>query len=406
MPAHNTSPSLRTLAFAVALLAASLTAAAPPPGDPPHANVPVPAAPGSVSPRLAAGADGTVVLSWLEPAGEAWALRFSRWDRDRWQAPRTVEMGDNWFVNWADLPSVTPVRPDFWVAQWLVRRPAGGYAYDVHLAVSTDGGDSFSPPLPAHGDDTDTEHGFVSTFPVAAGAGLAWLDGRQTATGGGMTLRTATLTPRSRLTEERQLDDLICDCCQTGATVSAEGPVVVYRDRSAGEVRDIYAVRSVDGNWLPGAPVAHDKWVIDGCPVNGPAVESAGREVVVAWFTAADGRPRVRLARSADSGSPFSAPVDVLDGDTVGRVGLALLDDGAAVVSALRPAAEGGAMLTLTRVTRDGAVGPAYELARGLSAFSVPQLTRAGDSLLVSWPVHSDGDRGIASALLPAGALD
>lgn len=369
-------------------------------------EVSVPAAPGSVSPRLAGGSDGVIVLSWLEPAGEARALRYSRWDGDGWQPPGTVELGDNWFVNWADLPAVTPVRADFWVAHWLVRRPPGGYAYDVHVALSNDAGQSFGPPLAAHTDDTDTEHGFVSVFPVAAGAGLAWLDGRRTAAGGGMTLRTATLTPRGRLVDERQLDGLICDCCQTGATVSDEGPVIVYRDRSEDEVRDIYSVRRVGGDWLPGAAVSADSWTIAGCPVNGPAVASAGREVVVAWFTAADGRPRVRLARSRDSASPFATPVDVHDGGTLGRVGLALLDDGSAVVSALMPDAQGGAALTLTRVATDGSVRSAYELARGLPSLSVPQLVRAGEFLLVAWPVLADGERGLASALLPIAALD
>ena len=65
-----------------------------------------------------------------------------------------------------------------------------------------------------------------------------------------------------------------------------------------------------------------------------------------------------------------------------------------------------GAALTLTRVAADGTVGSGYELARGLSAFSVPQLARTGESLLVAWPVVADGERGLASALLPAAALD
>ena len=49
------------------------------------------------------------------------------------------------------------------------------------------------------------------------------------------------------------------------------GPVAVYRDRSPEEIRDISVVRLVDGVWTEPAPVHADNWMIEGCPVNGPA---------------------------------------------------------------------------------------------------------------------------------------
>ena len=369
-------------------------------------KTPLPAAPGSLAPNLVRGHDGTLVLSWLEPAGEAHRLRHARWSGERWVDAGVVATGDNWFVNWADFPSVVPVRGDFWVAHWLVRRPAGGYAYDVVVALSADGGETWSAPFRPYDDDSDTEHGFVSLFPDAGGAGLVWLDGRHMhAAGRGMSLRTAVLTPGGEIVGKAELDDLTCDCCQNATAVSDDGPVVLYRNRTRDEVRDVYVARRIDGTWLAGRPVADDGWEIGGCPVNGPAVAADGREVVAAWFTGADGRPRVRLARAADAGAPFGKPVDVASGDALGHVDLALLDGGDAVVSLLRAAGDGRADLVLVRVSRDGTVGEPLRVAEGLPAFSVPQLA-VHDDLLLAWTERRDGSSQVVAALVPLASLD
>ena len=102
------------------------------------------ALPGSAEPNLATGPAGELVLSWQEPAGNETALRFASFDGDSWSEARTAATGDRWFVNWADFPSVVPVDGDFWAAHWLARRDGGTYPYDVAVAISTDGGASWS----------------------------------------------------------------------------------------------------------------------------------------------------------------------------------------------------------------------------------------------------------------------
>ncbi len=52
-------------------------------------EIPSPAAPGSAEPNLAAGDDGRVYLSWLEPVDSAHALKFAVLDDTTWSAPRT-----------------------------------------------------------------------------------------------------------------------------------------------------------------------------------------------------------------------------------------------------------------------------------------------------------------------------
>ena len=43
--------------------------------------------------------------------------------------------------------------------------------------------------------------------------------------------------------ERAVLDARACDCCQTDAAMTSAGPVVVYRNRTEEEIRDIYIAR-------------------------------------------------------------------------------------------------------------------------------------------------------------------
>ena len=101
-----------------------------------------------------------------------------------------------------------------------------------------------------------------------------------------MTLRSAALSPDGQLADEQVVDEMICECCQTDVALTDAGPVVVYRDRSIDEMRDIGVSRFVDGRWQKGRLVSVDDWQIDGCPVNGPAIDADGDATAVAWFTA------------------------------------------------------------------------------------------------------------------------
>lgn len=375
----------------------------------------VPAAAGSLGPNLAVGTDGTVVLSWIEPRGDRHRLLYSRLIDNLWSDPAAVTGGDNWFVNWADFPSVVPLSDSLWAAHWLVRQPAGGYAYDVMLSLSNDSGATWSGPIKPHNDDTPTEHGFVSMFPQGANAGLIWLDGRNTideSTAGevsnGMTLRAASIAADSTITNDTEVDGLICDCCQTDIAITEEGAIAVYRNRTEDETRDIYAARMIGNEWQPGFPVADDGWTIDGCPVNGPAVSADGNRVAVAWFTAADDRPRVRIARSQDSGATFSAPVDVVSEATSGRVGIALLPDDRLAVSWLCKVSEDKSGACVRSISSTDRPGPLHVLSgdRNVSSFSLPQLVRSGDLLVAAWTADANGSSVIASGQIPIASLD
>jgi hypothetical protein len=147
-----------------------------------------------------------------------------------------------------------------------------------------------------------------------------------------MALRYRSLDGRGIPGSEVLIDERVCDCCQTDAAVSTSGPVVVYRDRSAEEVRDIYVTRLVDGRWTEGTPVHRDGWVIPACPVNGPAVAARENELAVAWFTGAGGEAKAQVAFSSDGGVHFGEPIRVDEGRALGRVDVLWLENGSALV--------------------------------------------------------------------------
>lgn len=358
-----------------------------------------PAAAGASLPRLSRDPDGRAWLSWIEPTSDGHALRFTAFDGTNWQPPRTAAEGTDWFVNWADFPSVLHLGGGRLAAHWLQKVHGGVYAYHVRMAVSTDGGEHWSNPVAPHADISPTEHGFVSLFPLPAGVGAVWLDGRHTTGGhaddddhghgqGAMTLRAGGLDWSGSRLPEVELDDMTCDCCPTATAGVPGGVVVLYRDRNPQEIRDIRSVTLGPDGWSEPVPVNDDGWEMPACPVNGPAVAAHGGRVAAAWFTAAGGTPRIRLAFSADGGRQWDVPIEVADGAVLGRVAVVMPDTQSAVVSWLEQS-RGRAEVRFRRFAVDGKAGPAYELATTVAARSsgFPQMLLANDRLLFAWTV-------------------
>jgi len=376
------------------------------------------AAAGSAEPHLALTPGGQVVMSWLETQGDDAVLRVSTLHDHSWQTPVTVTRGDNWFVNWADFPSVVPVSDTVWAAHWLVRTSGGVYSYDVAIAVSKDAGQSWSEPVTPHDDGTATEHGFVTLFPWSGSVGAIWLDGRNTATndvaeahggshGGGMTLRSARIGIDGSISQPQIIDELVCDCCQTDVAVTADGPVAVYRNRTDKEVRDIHVVSTRNGQWQGDTPVADDGWNIAACPVNGPVISARDDAVAVAWFTAANEDTRVKIAWSSDAGHSFGEAIDIDSDRPVGRVDVELIDNETAVVSWLRTGNDRLGEICLRLVHASGKLGPVQVIARtGASRMSgFPQMVRQGEGLVLAWTDTSGDSSRVVSARLNSASL-
>ena len=353
--------------------------------------------------------DGRVLLSWVEVEGATATLKFAERVAEGWSAARSVASGDDWFVNWADVPSVLRLDERRLAAHWLQKSGPGTYAYDVRLSFSTDNGATWSRSVTPHHDGTKTEHGFASLFREGnGGLGLIWLDGRAMTPGGhghgggAMTLRAAGFDPSGRQTPEMLIDDRVCECCPTAAAVTDDGPVAVFRDRAAGEIRDIYVSRRVKGIWSASAPVFADKWEFPACPVNGPAISARGRRVAVSWFTMHDGVGQSYVAFSGDAGRTFGIPVRIDDAASLGRVDVELLEDGRAVAAWLE-FVNGHAEWRLRLVNEAGNRGPATTVARVTSSRSsgYPRLARQKELLVLAWTDAAAQPATVRTAVIP-----
>jgi hypothetical protein len=376
-----------------------LAAAACAPEAPPvglfATELPSPAGEGSGEPFLSSAGD-IVYLSWLERSGpDTHELRFARLGAEGWSHPGVITSGDRFLVNWADFPSVQAGSGQALWAHWLVRGSEGGYDYSIRIASSADGGASWSEPWTPHEDGTPTEHGFVSAVELGGEQGFLWLDGRKHATGAAgeePTRETAlyfrAAGPAGPAGPETLVDPRVCDCCQTDLALTSSGPVAVYRDRSPGEVRDIRVARYREGAWREGDLVHEDGWETAACPVNGPAVAAHGAEVAVAWFTGAEGIPRVQVAFSDDDGEDFGEPVVVDDGNPAGRVDVMMLDDGSALVSWLERTGGDWAEVRVRRVEPGGRRGESLSVSAssGERASGFPRLAGGqGAPVVVAW---------------------
>jgi hypothetical protein len=344
----------------------------------------VPSGKPAYGPRLAKGHDDKLVLSWMERNDEGISLRFSPYDQGTWRPAVVAVKDDAMFVNWADLPAVTPVTSGKLLAHWLSYVADATYAYQVLTAFSDDGGASWSRPVSPHTDGTPTEHGFVSTYAADDGTGLVWLDGRDTP-GAAMTLRTATLASDGGLSDETVLDDSVCDCCQTDVAIAQSGPVAIYRNRTEDEIRDIYVARQLDGTWQPGIAVSTDGWEISGCPVNGPVIEANGKLVVAAWFTAANNEPAVKVAVSKNSGKSFSVPLNVAGKNVLGHVSLTFIGNQTYAVSWMESGKNEDYVIKLRAFTVDGQSGRVQTVGLTSVARNVPQMVLVDDKLILAW---------------------
>ncbi len=323
---------------------------------------------------------------------------------------REIARGCDWFVNWADIPSLTVTDNGDWLAHWLQRREGGTYAYDIRLSRSRDRGRTWSEPFSPHGDGTPTQHGFVSMAPVSGGEGdralLVWLDGRNadadTAGSDGhdhhdegvMSLRSAIVDRDGSIHEDIEIDARVCSCCPTALVRANDAShLAVYRDRSAAEVRDTALARRDGGGWRVGVPVHDDGWVIRACPVNGPSLAVRDQHALVAWSTMADGDGiSVRYRRvpvPADSVSdsvPATFRVLEQGAAVAGRVAVAASSDGW-LIAWLGADRRGASMLRLALF--DSALNERRRIdVAGVPAgrdIGMPRLAVSGDHALLAW---------------------
>ncbi len=354
-----------------------------------------------------------VLMSWTQKVNDSLTtLNYSTLSNGKWSKSNEIVKGNNWFVNWADFPAIAKNNDNI-IIHFLQKSDPATFAYDVRIKQTMDNGEVWMDDQKLHKDSTLTEHGFATILPYGEGGFfMTWLDGRNTKGDGGhggsddksgatksdkespneskaivaMNIRTATVLPNGEIIDDALVDNKTCDCCQTSAAITPNGPIIVYRNRSDEEVRDIYISRLVDGDWTEPKTIHNDNWQIKGCPVNGPKAATLNNTLVIAWFTAADNVPKVNLTFSDDNGENFALPIQIDNGKPIGRVDVALIDKQNALVSWMETT-ENGADIIIIKVNKNGSKSKPFVVS-SLSesrASGFPQIELVNGKIIAAW---------------------
>jgi hypothetical protein len=373
-----------------------------------------PAETGSRYPYLHQDESGKIYMSWLMGIEEEmFAFQYSTYEDGQWTRPGTIKVGTDFFVNWADYPSIIGFDGEAMAAQWLRKVEGGPYAYHVQIAFPQVDSNRWGDGITPHLDNTATEHGFVSMSPIDENRILAvWLDGRDTEDRAddeyedmekSMTLRSAELTVDGEILRSQVIDDTVCDCCPTDLVETEDGFLAVYRNRTENEIRNIYISRYTleTGEWSEPKAVHDDQWKIGACPVNGPKIVADGNRVAVAWYTMEENESRAYLIRSDDGGETFEQPILIAGDTSTGRVDLAMLDNGTLYVSWLRHRGEVGDVV-VTEVTPEGSVKKSVTVGVTSPSRSsgFPQMRAMDDGLILAW-TQTDPLIRVRTAIVP-----
>lgn len=366
-------------------------------------------------PHFVLAPDGTPYLSWTDTLNEhEHALRFSRWTGQAWTQPETIARGRNWFVNWADFPSLAILPGGAMRAHWLTRAdPASDYGYGIHVAQRDAGAPKWREIHGVSLDEKVDYAGFLSFVPGGRGAiYLAPPPGagaHHAAAAGGhdenhrKTVRFVAFAGDGRVESDREVDASACSCCPTTMGVTRSGLVAAYRDRLPGEIRDIAVIRYADGAWTQPHTLHADGWKINGCPTDGPSLAARDERVAVAWVTRAQARPRVQVAFSTNEGRTFSAPVRIDGGNPQGRPHLVEYGRGHYLITWLEKTTDGRVEIRLRRISHEGRLSPPLIAATAPPgrAAGFPQVAVSGEQILLAWR-----DERVRAALLTKQQLE
>ncbi len=361
----------------------------------------------SALPRLF-GTTNQLFMSWVEKKDSISTLYFSTLKDGKWTEPIEVNSGTDWFINWADFPVIAENNGNILISH-LQKSANGKYTYDAKINLFSTETQTWKKDILLHNDGTASEHGFVSVVPIDKSSFYAiWLDGRNTGgeagdhdnhSTGAMSLRGRLVHADGTMQPDVELDNRVCDCCQTAMVSIEDAPVLVYRNRTDTEIRDIARIGLFEDSFSASQPVYNDNWKISGCPVNGPSIASYKNNVVVAWFTAANENPKVQLSFSSDKGKSFGAPIQVNKNQTLGRVDVVMTSENTAIVSWMENIGE-ETLIQAMRVSADGSTGfpvsiskTSYERASGF-----PQLEVAGNTLYAAWTMVEGEKSSIVTA--------
>ena len=294
------------------------------------------------------------------------------------------------------------------------------------MSRSNDGGRTFARPVVVPGTDAPGNRGWEDVAIDSNGEALAvWLDHRDAASAAGhaghmMHQPGAHAEAPAEGVEHAQLSKLffgrldapgarpiaagVCYCCKTALTTGPDGAIyAAWRHVYPGNLRDIAFAMSRDAGRTFSEPlrVSEDKWELDGCPENGPAIAvDAASRIHVVWPTLITESGNETLAlfyASSRDGRVFSPRVRVPTSGPAYHAEIALSSGGALTI-AWDEAIKGGRRVRFARgaLSADGGITFAPLSIRRDSLGSYPAISAARDGVVAAWTAPSGSGSQIA----------
>jgi hypothetical protein len=387
----------------------------------------------SATPSIAAAGD-TVVVSWGATMPDGATDLFAAVSRDggrSFAAPvRVNDVDGDACLNGEQPPRVT-IAPDSVTIVWTTK---GARGTKLLYARSADGGRTFATSAAVPGGDAAGNRGWENIATAGAGASTAhpprtfvvWLDHRELARQDGEVAAThhdhaAAATKPDGVAMAQQsklyvasLDGApapvgvtggVCYCCKTALAAAADGSLfAAWRHVYPGNIRDIAFTLSRDGGRTFAAPVrvSEDKWQLEGCPDDGPAMAvDAGGRIHIAWPTLIKdaGTDTIALfyASSAD-GRRFTARERIPTDGMPHHPQIAIGADGAPVL-AWDEAAAGNRRAVFARVAGQSPARFTRQVLGDTAVYPVVAATPRG--AIVAWTSGKSPDSVIRIASLP-----
>lgn len=352
------------------------------------------------TPPLAVGAT-------LDSGGRLWLARV---ENQRLVVTRSTDGGRNFAATVAVTPTAEAVtadaenRPKIAVGadgavhvtwtQGLGAKMTGHIRY----ARSTDGGRSFSAPVILNDDRQIISHRFDALAADGrGGVAVVWLDARsrdgKAAKGSPETqvgiYAAVSADGGASFGRNRRVADHSCQCCRTGLTWTAEGPIAFWRHVFGKNIRD-FAIADLNGG--PLRRVTDDDWEIDGCPHHGGGIAAGAQgKLHITWFT--NGRKRQGIFYRGIGVDGMSEPLPL--GDPARQAGHpAVVADGERVLVAWREF-DGKRFSAWAMLSRDAGVtwGAPQRLAEAAQAadYALPLID--SQRALVVWNTAVEGLR-------------
>jgi len=267
-------------------------------------------------PKLALSSSGALhLLAVYGPEGQAQlGMAISHDGGDTMSPPVPISQnGAHVSSHGENSPSLV-VRPTEYYALWEQMSEPGGT--ELMFARSLTFGHSFEKAICVTDKVQPSFNGF-SALGVAPNGDVyaVWLDGRDKPDPAGTfaAYLAKSVDRGATFGKNVRVSPGVCPCCRPALCFGSMGEVhVAWRHVFPGDIRDIVVATSKDGGKSFSQPVrvAEDNWKVAGCPHTGPAMAQSGKRLYLAWYAeGSDGRAGIELSWSDDGALSFSPAV-------------------------------------------------------------------------------------------------